>query len=45
MHVTIKTPAESFHGISIKFNSQLMEDYKTHYSYDDDDDELDCMNG
>jgi hypothetical protein len=39
-----QTPAESFHWISIKFNSQLMEDYKTHYS-NDDDDEIDWMNG
>lgn len=41
-----QTPGESFHWISIKFNSQLMEDYNTHYSNDDDDDdEIDWMNG
>lgn len=39
-----QTPGESFHWISINFNSQLMEDYKTHYS-NDDDDEIDWMNG
>jgi hypothetical protein len=36
---------KKFIEFSTKFNSQLMEDYKTHYSNDDDDDEIDWMNG